>query len=102
MESAYAPADVVPKVVTSDTAVLSAPGHVFWITAANSHATDTAAIELNDSLADGGTDRWAVVLDAVDGATGAVHAVFAPPIRCGTGIWVDITGGTVVVTVGYN
>jgi len=86
------------SVVSSDTAVKVGQSRIHWVTANNSHATDTSAIELEDT----GTDVWAVVLDAVDGSTGTVHALFDPPIVCATGISVDITGGTAKVTVGYS
>lgn len=86
------------SIKSADGVVKTGDAYIFWVTANNSHATDTAAIELEDT----GTDVWAVVLDAVDGSTGTVHALFDPPIHCATGISVDITGGTVLVTVGYD
>ena len=86
------------SVCSSDTTVKTGDAYIFWVTANNSHATNTSAIELEDT----GTDVWAVVLDAVDGSTGTVHALFDPPIHCTTGITVDITGGTALVTVGYE
>lgn len=92
------PQECRTSVVATDTPVKAAPGFIYWVTANNSHATDTTAIELEDT----GTDVWAVVLDAVDGSTGTVHAIFDPPIKCKTGISVDITGGTASVTVGYD
>ena len=89
---------VVPVVSTADGTLVTGQAHVHWITVSNIHATATAAIELDD----GGTDRWAVTLDAVDGATGAIHCVFDPPIKFETNVIIDITGGTVVATVGMS
>lgn len=94
-------ASITTTVSTADVAIKASGGRVHWITASNIHATATTAIELNDSGDDSGTDRWAITLDAVDGATGAIHAIFEPAIQFDGGIWLDITGGTVVVTVGY-
>lgn len=92
------PSAVTTSVCASDTVVYTGVSKIYWVTANNSHATETSAIELEDT----GTDKWAVVLDAVDGSTGTVHALFDPPIKCTTGISVDITGGTALVTVGYS
>lgn len=89
------------SVVSSDTAVATGQRRIHWVTACNSHATTDAAIELEDT----GTDVWAVVLVGGDTANGPpipIHCVFDPPIFCATGISVDITGGTVAVTVGYS
>lgn len=92
---------VVTTVVTADGAIKSREGYVHWVTVSNSHATETASIELNDSADDGGTDRWGVVLGDVDGATATIHCVFDPPIKFTSGIFADITTGTVRMVVGY-
>ena len=94
-------AEVRTSVKSADGEVKADPGYIHWVTACNSHATSDAAIELEDT----GTDVWAVVLVGGDTANGPpipIHAVFDPPIECKTGITVDITGGTVLVTVGYT
>ena len=93
---------VVPVVSTAQGALTLQPAKVYWVTASNIHATATTSIELNDSTDDSGIDRWAITLDAVDGATGAIYAKFDPPIVFSNGIYIDITGGAVVATVGFR
>ena len=93
---------VPTTVVAADVAIKSASGRVWWITISNSHATDSAAVELNDSTDDSGTDRWGILLEAVDIIGLPFHAVFDPPIQFDTGIYIDITGGTVKATVGWT
>lgn len=89
----------VTAVISSDTTIkASGGGRVFWITTSNSHATATSAIELDD----GGSDVWGIVLADVDGATSVLHTVFDPPLEFVTSIIIDITGGTVTATVGYQ
>ncbi len=99
---AITPGGVETTVSTADGTIKSSAGNVWWITIGNSHATASAAIELNDSTDDGGTDRWGVLLEAVDLSGQPSHFVFNPPIHFNTGIRIDITGGTVKATVGFS
>ncbi len=92
------PAGVKTTVVTADATIKSTPGRIWWITISNSHATVSTAIELEDT----GTDRWGVLLEAVDISGQPFHFIFDPPIMCDTGITIDITGGTVKATVGWT
>ncbi len=92
------PNGVKTTVVTGDTAIKATPGRIWWITISNSHATVSTAVELEDT----GTDRWGVLLEAVDISGQPFHAIFDPPIVCDTGITIDITGGTVKATVGWT
>ncbi len=91
-------ASLPTTVVTSDTTLKATAGRVWWITISNSHLTDSAAVELEDS----GTDRWGVVVEAVDILGHPVHVEFDPPIQFDTDIRVDITGGTVKATVAWS
>lgn len=91
--------EVKTTVVTSDTTLKSSSGHIHWITLSNSHATASTAVELQDGAS---TDVWGVLLEAVDISGQPFHAVFDPPIHCGTDIRIDITGGTVKATVGWT
>ncbi len=85
-------------VTTSDTTLKSTSGFIHWITISNIHATDSTAVELDN----GGTDVWGVTVEtSVDREVLPFHAVFDPPIYCDTSIILDITGGTVKVTVGF-
>lgn len=93
------PNGVKTTVVTADTAIKAAPGRVWWLTLSNSHATASAAVELEDT---GVVDRWGVVLEAVDISGQPAHFVFDPAIVFDTGITIDITGGTVQATVGWT
>ena len=90
--------NVTSSVVTSDATLKTGAGYIHWITITNTHATDSTAVELEDT----GTDKWAVVVEAVDFLLNPFHAVFDPPIKCEVGIFVDITGGTVLVSVGTS
>ncbi|KKK85731.1 hypothetical protein LCGC14_2770340 [marine sediment metagenome] len=92
------PGKLNTTVVTSDTTIKSAAGRVWWITISNSHASDSTAVELEDN----GTDRWGVLVEAVDIIGLPFHAVFDPPIECNTGIKIDITGGTVKAVVAWT
>lgn len=92
------PGKVTTTVVTSDTTIKSSVGRVWWITISNSHATDSTAVELEDN----GTDRWGVLVEAVDIIGLPVHVIFDPPIIFDTGIKIDITGGTVKATVAWT
>lgn len=95
--------EVISTVSTTQAAIKSAAGSVHWLTVTNTHATEQAQIELNDSADDSGTDRWAAVFgDVADPFPGPLHFVFSPPIKFKTGIYLDITNGTVKVVVGYT
>lgn len=96
------PASVESTVTTADATIKTGQGDVWWITISNSHATASTAVELNDSTDDSGTDRWGVLLEAVDLSGQPFHATFNPPIHFNTGIQIDITGGTVKATVGFD
>jgi len=95
-------ASVVPVVTASEALLRTGQSYVHWVTVGNTHATETPAIELNDSTDDTGTDRWAIVMSDIDGATSAIHCVFDPPIFFETGVFLDITNGTVTVMVGIS
>ena len=84
-------------VTTSDTTLKATSGFIHWITISNAHATASTAVELEN----GGTDVWAVLVEAVDLNGQPFHAVFDPPIYCDTSVIIDITGGTVTATVGF-
>ncbi len=84
------------SVKTSDGAVLSSAGRVFWI-AASAGATG-GAFQLNDSTDDGGTDKFDITMPA----SSVQHFAFDPPIEFGTGIYADIPGTNVTITVGYQ
>lgn len=88
--------------VTSDTLVRTGYTKLHWVTVNNSHATATSAIELANSVGGASNDLWTIVLSDVDGATASLHCAFDPPIEFTTHLYVDITGGTAVVTVGYS
>jgi len=93
------PSSLKTTVVTSDTTLKATPGKIWWISVANSHATENASIELSDNA----TDRWATVLPGLDTpATSHVHVTFDPPIACDTSILIDITSGTVVATIAFT
>jgi hypothetical protein len=78
----------------ADAAIKASPGAVYWLTVSD---TAALAIELNDSLANGGTDKWALDLPA----GGYAHFIFDPPIEFSTGIYLDVSTATCKVTVGY-
>ena len=86
------------KVSTADETLKVGSGYIHWITISNTHATEAASVELEDT----GTDVWAAVVEAVDFKVLPFHASFDPPIKCETGIFVDITLGTVKVVVGIS
>lgn len=89
----------ISTVVTGDTTLKANDGHVHWITISNTHATDATAVEISDGAS---TDRWAVVVEAIDFKLLPFHAVFDPPIYCATDIRIDITAGTVLAVVGWT
>lgn len=67
---------------------------VHWLTVSD---TAALALELNDSTANGGTDKWALDLPA----GGYAHFIFDPPIEFATGIYLDVSTATCKVTIGY-
>lgn len=81
-------------VKTADVAVKASPGAVYWITVSSS---DAAVVGLANSLDNSTTYLWEVSL----AAAGNIHTVLDPALHFDTGIWLDITAGTVVVVVGY-
>lgn len=85
------------SIKAADGAIKGEVGVLYWLTISNTHAQEDASIEINDSTADDGTDKWAIVIPF--GTTFA--CAFFPPIECSTGIYADITGGTVKLTAGY-
>ena len=88
---------VHPVISTSSATLKATAGDIYWITISNDHATDSSLVTLDD----GGTGVWGVDVEAVDKNQPPFHADFEPPIRCDTDIGLNITGGTVQVTVGF-
>lgn len=81
-------------VLSTNTLIKSGAGYVYWLTVSD---TAALAIELNDSTDNGGTDKWALDIPA----DGYGHFIFDPPIKCDTGIYLDVSTATCKVTVGY-
>jgi len=77
-------------VFTSDTGVKATPGRVEWIT-----VSGAGTVQINDSVADGGTDVWSITL----GSGGYIHAILK--IDCATGIFIDVPSGAPGIVVGY-
>jgi len=82
-------------IVTSDTAVKAAPGKVYWISA--SAAATGGAWQINDSTDDSGTDK----ISAVQPALSTTPILFDPPLECTVGIFADIPGSNITLTIGY-
>ena len=89
---------IQPVVSTADATLKSASGYIHWITITNTHATERTSVELDN----GGTDVWAIEIEALDFSLLPFTQNFDPPIYCDTSIILDITGGTVQVTVGFS
>ena len=88
--------NISTSVDTSDGAVKSAGGYVYWVTA--SAGATGGAWELNDSTDDSGTD----LLGHVQPANSSTHFSFiGAPISFDDGIYADIPGTNVTLTVGY-
>tara|TARA_Y100000361_G_C11031664_1_gene275141 strand:- start:301 stop:579 length:279 start_codon:yes stop_codon:yes gene_type:complete len=84
------------SILTSDGSVKAGPGYVYWVLV--SVAATGGAWQLNDSTDDSGTDM-------VSGVAAANTQTFMDfsgfPIRFGTGIYADIPGSNITLTVGY-
>lgn len=85
------------SIQTSDAAVKAAAGVVYWV-AASAGATG-GAWQLNDSGDDSGTDLLSVVMPA---STVQFFGPFDPPIRFRTGIFADIPGTNITLTVAFG
>ena len=83
-------------ILTSDGEVKGGPGYVYWVLV--SVVATGGAWQLNDSTDDSGTDK-------VSGVAAANTQKFLDfsgfPIRFGTGIYADIPGSNITLTVGY-
>lgn len=84
------------SIKTADGAAKSAPGTAYWMSV--SAGATGGTIQLNDSTADGGTDRFDVSMPA----NSVAFFLFDPPIEFGTGIFIDIPGTNITATLGYN
>lgn len=89
--------DARTAIVTSDTQVKSGAGEVFWISV--SAGTTGGAFQINDGTNDGGSDVYDTTVTA---STGPWTVNFDPPIQCKTGIFVDVPGTNLKITIGYN
>jgi hypothetical protein len=84
------------SVDTSDGAVKSSPGVVYWVSA--SAGSTGGAWQLNDSTDDSGTD----LLSAVSPANSIVFMDFSgAPIPFQAGIYADVPGTNITLTIGY-
>jgi hypothetical protein len=83
-------------VLAADTLIKTGAGKVFWISFFD--AADLT-LQLNDSLANGGTDKWAGLLDV--SVKPGEHINFDPPLEFSTGIYLDVDTATCLVTVCY-
>lgn len=84
------------SIKTSDGAVLSSPGHVYWILA--SAGATGGAWQINDSTDDSGTDK----ISAVSPANSIQFIPLNPPLKCNVGIYADIPGTNITLTVAYG
>ena len=82
-------------VKSADALICSGKGKVNWIT-----VSDTAilAVELNNSLDNGGTDVWALQIPA----NGYAHFIFQPPLEFSTGLYLDVSTATCKIVIGYE
>lgn len=79
---------------SGDTQITSIPTKVYWLTVSD---TAALAIELNNSIGGGGTDKWGVDLPA----DGYGHFIFDPPLPFSAGVYLDVSTVTCKVTIGY-
>ena len=84
------------SILTSDGEVKGGPGYVYWVLV--SVVATGGAWQLNDSTHDGGTD----IVSGVAAANTQTFLDFSGfPIRFGTGIYADIPGSNITLTVVY-
>lgn len=81
-------------VKNADALIKTGEGKLFWISLSD---TAALALELNDSVDNSGTDKWALDLPA----SGYGIFLFDPPIEFLTGLYLDVSTTTCKVVVGY-
>lgn len=84
----------ISGVKQADALIKTGAGKVYWISLSD---TAALAVELNDSIANSGTDLWALDLPA----GGYALFSFSPPIEFSTGIYLDVSTTSCKVVVGY-
>lgn len=83
-------------ITTADVQVKATTGIVYWVLA--SAGATGGAWQLNDSTDDTGTD----LVSAVSPASSIVFIPFDPPVEFGTGIWADVPGTNITLTIGFK
>jgi hypothetical protein len=92
------PSSLVPSIITSDTALHTGTAKVYWIMY-KAGATG-GAFQLADSVADGGTDLIDITVTA--DTAHPVMMTFDPPLEFKAGIFVDVPGTNVTVTIAWS
>ena len=88
--------DIISSGVKSaDALIFTGQASVYWISISD---TAALAVELNNSVANDGTDQWAIDLPA----DGYGMWIFDPPLPFSVAIYLDVSTATCKVTVGYK
>ncbi len=90
------PASVLTSVKSADALVFTGQAKIYWVLAA---AGATGGLwQLVDGISDTSNDK----LSGFAQASGETFILCDPPIQCDLGIYADIPGTNVTLTIGYR
>ena len=85
----------ITGILSDKTLIQTGPCAIYWLTVSTAIALN---MELNDSTDNNGTDAWAIILPA----GGYAHYIFDPPIQFRDGVYLDVSGTSCKIIMGFE